>query len=323
MNKVLIIQTAFIGDVILATPLIETIKVNYPNCQIDFLIKKGNEELVNNHPLISNVFLFDKTQKSHSLLDNIRKIRREKYDFVFNLQRFVSSGLIAVFSAGKKIIGFKKNPMSFLFDKRFEHQISNGQHEVDRNLSVIQAQCKLLIRRPKLYPNKADFEKVDELAETPFICIAPASVWKTKQAPIEKWIEIIRHAASEYRIYLVGASSDYALCEEIIQKSQCIELDNLCGKLKLMETAALFSKAQHVFVNDSGPLHIASAMNTPVTALFCSTSPKFGFGPLSDKNEVIEVMNLACRPCGLHGKITCPKGHFDCGNKLDVSKISL
>ena len=323
MNKVLIIQTAFIGDVILATPLIETIKVNYPNCQIDFLIKKGNEELVNNHPLISNVFLFDKTQKSHSLLDNIRKIRREKYDFVFNLQRFVSSGLIAGFSAGKKIIGFKKNPMSFLFDKRFEHQISNGQHEVDRNLSVIQAQCKLLIRRPKLYPNKADFEKVDELAETPFICIAPASVWKTKQAPIEKWIEIIRHAASEYRIYLVGASSDYALCEEIIQKSQCIELNNLCGKLKLMETAALFSKAQHVFVNDSGPLHIASAMNTPVTALFCSTSPKFGFGPLSDKNEVIEVMNLACRPCGLHGKNTCPKGHFDCGNKLDVSKISL
>ncbi len=323
MNKVLIIQTAFIGDVILATPLIETIKVNYPNCQIDFLIKKGNEELVNNHPLISNVFLFDKTQKSHSLLDNIRKIRREKYDFVFNLQRFVSSGLIAGFSAGKKIIGFKKNPMSFLFDKRFEHQISNGQHEVDRNLSLIQAQCKLLIRRPKLYPNKADFEKVDELAETPFICIAPASVWKTKQAPIEKWIEIIRHAASEYRIYLVGASSDYASCEEIIQKSQCIELNNLCGKLKLMETAALFSKAQHVFVNDSGPLHIASAMNTPVTALFCSTSPKFGFGPLSDKNEVIEVMNLACRPCGLHGKITCPKGHFDCGNKLDVSKISL
>jgi len=323
MNKVLIIQTAFIGDVILATPLIETIKVNYPNCQIDFLIKKGNEDLVSNHPLISNVFLFDKTQKLNSLFDNIRKIRIEKYDFVFNLQRFLSSGLIAVFSAGKKIIGFKKNPMSFLFDKRFEHQISNGQHEVDRNLSLIQVQCKLLTRRPKLYPNKADFAKVNVLAETPFICIAPASVWKTKQAPIEKWIEIIRHAATQYRIYLVGASFDYDLCEEIIQKSQCIELDNLCGKLKLMETAALFSKAQHVFVNDSGPLHIASAMNTPVTALFCSTSPKFGFGPLSDKNDVIEVMNLACRPCGLHGKNTCPKGHFDCGNKLDISKISL
>jgi len=323
MNKVLIIQTAFIGDVILATPLIETIKVNYPNCQIDFLIKKGNEDLVSNHPLISNVFLFDKTQKLNSLFDNIRKIRIEKYDFVFNLQRFLSSGLIAVFSAGKKIIGFKKNPMSFLFDKRFEHQISNGQHEVDRNLSLIQVQCKLLTRRPKLYPNKADFAKVNVLAETPFICIAPASVWKTKQAPIEKWIEIIRHAATQYRIYLVGASFDYDLCEEIIQKSQCIELDNLCGKLKLMETAALFSKAQHVFVNDSGPLHIASAMNTPVTALFCSTSPKFGFGPLSDKNDVIEVMNLACRPCGLHGKNTCPKGHFDCGNNLDISKISL
>lgn len=323
MNKVLVIQTAFIGDVILATPLVETIKANYPNCNIDFLVKKGNEELVNSHPLLSKVYVFDKAKKLKSLFQNILKIRKEKYDLVINLQRFASSGLIAGFSGSKKIVGFKKNPFSFLFNERFEHNIGNGQHEVDRNLTLIQSVCKSLIRRPKLYPTKKDFEKVEQYLESPFICLAPASVWKTKQAPKEKWLDIIIAQSDKFKIYLVGAPSDYGLCEEIIQKSKCPNLVNLCGQLKLMETAALFSKAHHVFVNDSGPLHIASAMNSPVTAFFCSTTPEFGFGPLSDKSEVVEVKNLDCRPCGLHGHKICPKGHFNCGNMLDVKKTVL
>jgi heptosyltransferase-2 len=323
MNKVLIIQTAFIGDVILATPLIETLKANYPNCIIDFLVKKGNEELLFSNPLLSKVHVFDKSKKLASLFQNIRKIRKEKYDLVINLQRFASSGIIAGLSAGKKIVGFTKNPMSFLYHEQFEHRIGNGQHEVDRNLSLIQSVCESLIRRPKLYPSADDFAKVEKFVESPFICLAPASVWKTKQAPIQKWIEVIRSQAGEFKIYLVGAPSDFILCEEIIQKSERPGIVNLCGDLKLMQTAALFSKANRVFVNDSGPLHIASAMNTPVTAFFCSTTPEFGFGPLSDKSEVVEVKNLDCRPCGLHGHKICPKGHFDCGNKLDVGKISL
>ena len=323
MNKVLIIQTAFIGDVILATPLIETLKANYPNCIIDFLVKKGNEELLFSNPLLSKVHVFDKSKKLASLFQNIRKIRKEKYDVVINLQRFASSGIIAGLSAGKKIVGFTKNPISFLFNEQFEHKIGNGQHEVDRNLSLIQSICNVLIRRPKLYPSVEDFVKVNQFVKSPFICLAPASVWKTKQAPIEKWIEVIRSHASEFMIYLVGAPSDYDLCEEIIQKSKHHSLVNLCGQLKLMETASLFSKAHRVFVNDSGPLHIASAMNSPVTAFFCSTTPEFGFGPLSDKSEVVEVKNLECRPCGLHGHKICPKGHFNCGNLLDVKKNNL
>lgn len=323
MNKVLVIQTAFIGDVILATPLVETIKANYPNCKIDFLVKKGNEELVKSNPLLSKVYVFDKSKKLNSLFQTILKIRKEKYDLVINLQRFSSSGLIAAFSGSKKIVGFKKNPFSFLFNERFDHQIGNGQHEVDRNLSLIQSICNSLIRRPKLYPTNEDYDKVEKYLESPFICLAPASVWKTKQAPIEKWIEIINTLSYEFKIYLVGAPSDFNLCEEIIHKSKSPNLVNLCGQLKLIETAALFAKAHRVFVNDSGPLHIASAMNTPVTAFFCSTIPEFGFGPLSDKSEVVEVKKLDCRPCGLHGHKICPKGHFDCGNLLDVKKSNL
>ena len=323
MNKVLIIQTAFIGDVILATPLIETIRTNYPNCRVDFMVKKGNEDLVINHPLITNVYIFDKHKKVSSLFENIRAIRKEKYDIVINLQRFASSGFITAFSGGAKIVGFKKNPLSFLFNERFEHKIGNGQHEVDRNLSLLKSFNKQLVRRPKLYPTKGEYAKIEYYSESPFICLAPSSVWKTKQTPIDKWLELIKGCAREIQIYLVGAESDFALCEEIIQKSGRAGLLNLCGKLKLMETAALFSKAKHVYVNDSGPLHIASAMNTTVTAFFCSTTPEFGFGPLSDSSEIVEVKNLECRPCGLHGHNSCPKGHFDCGNLLDLSNVMI
>ena len=97
----------------------------------------------------------------------------------------------------------------------------------------------------------------------------------------------------------------------------------MAGKLNLLESAYLISKATMTYVNDSAPLHLASAMNSPVTAFFCSTIPDFGFGPLSDQNCVIQIdKDLECRPCGLHGKKTCPKSHFDCGMKIDVTQLS-
>jgi heptosyltransferase-2 len=90
----------------------------------------------------------------------------------------------------------------------------------------------------------------------------------------------------------------------------------LSGKLSLLKSAALMQGAEHNYVNDSGPLHIASAMNASVTAFFCSTVPDFGFGPLSENSTIKQVEGLDCRPCGLHGHKECPKGHFNCGNKM-------
>lgn len=318
MNKVLVIQTAYIGDVILATPLIETLHLNFPECKIDFMLKKGNEILFMEHPFIRKIYTVDKTKKRSALLSNIREIRKEKYDLVVNLHRYASSGIVAGFSGAKHIIGFKKNPFSWMYTHRFAHSNENDQHEVERNLSLLKFLCTDLVRRPKLYPTQEHFEKSNIYLNSSFICLAPASVWKTKEAPIEKWLDIINLYKEKATVYLVGASSDFELCASIIKKTDASSIVNLCGELSLMETAALFTKAERVFVNDSAPLHIASAMNTPVTALFCSTVPSFGFGPLSEDSEVIEVKNLACRPCGLHGKVKCPEGHFKCGKDLII-----
>jgi heptosyltransferase-2 len=321
MRSILLIQTAFLGDVILATPVISELNRIFPNAQIDVLVKKGNEILLCNNPSIREVFVLDKSKnKLSEIWRLIRKFRSKRYDLVVNVHRFGSSGFIAGFSGGKQIVGFDKNPFAFLFSKRFKHEIGNGTHEVTRNLALIQDFGAESICRPSLFPSAKDVQSVEVYTAEKFVCLAPASVWKTKQLPEEKWVELIQSFASDLTIYLVGANSDNALCQAIIDKSGRVErIVNLAGKFSLLQTAALFSKSQHVYVNDSGPLHIASAMNAPVTAFFCSTIPEFGFGPLSDQSEIKHVEKLECRPCGLHGKKECPLGHFNCGKNIVIS----
>ena len=182
-KKILIIQTAFLGDVILATPLIESLSAHFPSAQIDFLLKKGNEALLEEHPKLRRVLIFDKSKKRKSLLDLIKEIRKEEYDLVLNLHRFASSGLITVLSGAKETRGFSKNPFSFLFSKRFQHSINNGQHEVDRNISLITDITDIQQRRPQLYPRTSDLDFVSQWKNEPYYCLAPASVWFTKQAP--------------------------------------------------------------------------------------------------------------------------------------------
>lgn len=315
--KILIIQTAFIGDVVLATPIIEKIRLHYPNAVIDFLVRKGNESLLENHPYLRQVLVFDKKKSKYSnLYKLIHQVRKAKYDYVINAQRFFASGLLTVMSGAKHTIGFDKNPLSRFFTKKVSHHISAdavGDHEVKRNLSLVEHLTGDFIVKPKLYPSREDFEKV--VGKQPYITIAPASVWYTKQFPKERWIELINSVPGHFTIYLMGAKSDAPLCEEIksrvtVDGSRII---NLAGELAFLESAALMKKAAMNYVNDSAPMHFASAMNAPVTAVFCSTVPAFGFGPLSDESFIVETkLELKCRPCGLHGKKACPHGHFHC-----------
>ena len=123
-------------------------------------------------------------------------------------------------------------------------------------------------------------------------------------------------------VYCLGSEADSDLCDRIIKSSGRLNMMNLAGKLKLLETASLQRDAMMNYVNDSAPLHLASSVNGPVSAIFCSTIPAFGFGPLSDNSSIVEVrQELDCRPCGLHGLKACPKKHFDCANKIDVQQL--
>lgn len=155
-----------------------------------------------------------------------------------------------------------------------------------------------------------------------YICIAPASIWYTKQWPATKWIELINTIGDRYRVLLLGSKQDVLLCNQIRNAVHTKRIQVLAGELTLLESAALMQNAHMNFVNDSAPMHLASAVNAPVTAIFCSTVPAFGFGPLSDHARILEtVEKLGCRPCGLHGHRVCPKGHFRCA-EIDVITVS-
>ena len=320
-RSVLIIQTAFIGDVILATALIESLHQKFPGIRLDFLVRKGNEELVQGNPLVAHVLIFDKSQKFKNLVKLIRQFRKEKYDYVINVQRFATTGLMTIFSGAGKTVGFNKNPLSFLFTRSVQHTMA-GLHEVERNHKLIEFLVGVPAGRPKLYPSPVQFVKVSGYKESPYITVSPASVWFTKQLKKEKWIEFLSEVSARLKVYLLGAAADFELCEVIRKETIGRELVNLAGKLSLLESAALMKDARMNYVNDSAPMHLASAMNAPVTAVYCSTVPLFGFGPLSDRSIIVETQEtLSCRPCGLHGHRTCPQGHFKCA--LTIRKEQL
>jgi lipopolysaccharide heptosyltransferase II len=321
----LIIQTSFIGDVILATSVAEKLHQKFPNEKIDFLLRKGNESLLENHPFINEVLIWNKKEnKLSNLFKVISKVRRNKYDYVINLHRFASSGLITALSGAKDKRGYDKNPLSFLFTKKVKHEIGNGKHETERYQDLIKDITDNQTARPRLYPSTSNFKPgVPSGSTLNFVTISPASVWFTKQLPKEKWIELINSLDTSTTIYLLGSPLDVALGEEIKAASSHPGIINLAGKLSLLESAALMQKAQTNYVNDSAPLHIASAMNAPVTAVFCSTSPAFGFGPLSDDSRIVETkVKLECKPCGLHGYKACPFGHFKCALTIDVKDLT-
>ena len=324
MKKILVIQTASIGDVILATALPESLHSAFPESAIDLLVKQGNESLFSGHPFLHEVIVWNKKHKKHSnLFKIINKIRKTKYDLVVDIQRFFTSGLITVLSGAKETRGFSKNPLSWLFTKKVTHEIGRGVHEVVRNHRLIIDLVGGNHALPRLYPGESDENFLQTSEPGNFYTISPASLWFTKQYPVSKWGELIGKIPSDSGIYLLGSPTDQPLCNEIMEKSPHPGLQNLAGKLSLLQSAALMKKAAMNFTNDSAPMHLASAVNARVTVVYCSTIPAFGFGPLSTDSVVVEVDNpLPCRPCGLHGYKKCPETHFRCAYQIETGKLA-
>jgi len=330
--KILIIQTAFIGDVILATSLVEFIKKNIPRSKIDFLLRKGNESLLDNHPHINKTLIWDKKHGKHlNLIKMSFNARNENYDLALNIQRFASSGIFMALCGAKIKIGFKQNPLSIFFHHRINHMIPHFEgnsylHEVQRNLQLLGPVLdnfkipKAKKLKPNIFLSPTNINNIKDLDIGEYIVLAPSSVWFTKQWDRSKWIELTKVLSKSYKLYFIGGPDDKEFIQSIIIDSP--NSHNLCGKLSLIDSAALMKNAKRVLVNDSAPLHLASSVNAKTTAIFCSTIPEFGYFPLSDDSKLIQLeKRLECMPCGLHGKKSCPLDHFNCAIKIDIQQV--
>jgi ADP-heptose:LPS heptosyltransferase len=318
VKKILVIQTAFIGDAILASALLEHLHKQLPEATIDLLVRSGNEQLYAAHPFLRNVLVWQKKEaKYKNLLKLMKTVRSNQYDLVLNLQRHTASALITVLAGAKATAGFDSTFLSRFYSHRTNHVIGKkGQpdykHEIDRCIELAKPWVPFERTLPKLYPTAQDFSFNEQYSTKPFITISPSSVWMTKQVPMHVWSNFIC-AVSGYEVFLLGGPGDVELCRSLAQQLPHVHV--LAGKLTLLQSAALMSKAHMNYTNDSAPMHLCSSLNAPVTAVFCSTIPEFGFGPLSTVSSVVQVSeNLSCKPCGVHGFSSCPARHFKCGN---------
>jgi heptosyltransferase-2 len=318
-RSILVIQTAFTGDAVLGSSVLETLHQANPDARITYLVRAGHASLFTHHPFIHAVPEWKKTTgKTKALADLLINIRRQRFDLVVNLQRYFSTGLLTAFSGARETRGFAKNPLSFLFSRKYPHSMNRGFHEIERNHALIKDFAPEL-KLPKIYLSEAEMAKVKPFEGS--LVLAPASVWSTKQWPATHWSELIRLAADKYSIVLIGGKNDQKLCEEIARNSGK-QVHNLSGKLSFLESAALMKKAALTVSNDSAPVHLASSVDAAVLELFCSTVPDFGFTPLSSNSQYLETSEkLSCRPCGLHGKKSCPLQHFSCGNTLTPESV--
>jgi len=294
----------------------------FPSASLSILVRKGNETIYDNHPYLKEVLIWDKKKdKTKNLFKLLFKIRRNKYDCIINCHRYASSGFLTGFSGARHKAGYKQTPFAYLFDTTVKHQIGNGSHETERYNQLIEDFTDTKTFKPALYPSGTDFEKVKKLSSGSYVCMAPASVWFTKQLGANKWVELCNKTGNNTTIYLLGAPGDRDLCESIKAKSTHKDIRILAGELSLLQSCALMKTAKMNYVNDSAPLHLASSVNANVTAFFCSTVPEFGFGPLSDYAKIIQVEKLECKPCGLHGYKACPLTHFKCSELININKV--
>ena len=309
-TRVLVIQTAFIGDAILTTGLLETLLDG--GFAVDLLVRAGNEGLFREHPRLGRIIVWEKRRhKYRNWLRVLGQIRAGGYAYVVNTHRYSSTGLWTALSGAPQRYGFRQNPFSWAYTFRTPYVTRDGSHETERNLALV-APLRLSPKpAPRLYPTAADYSRARAPA-SPYVTVAPGSVWYTKRYPPEAWARLIARLPAGDEIHLIGGAEDHALCDAIARASgrACV---NRAGELPLLASAALMVGARMNYVNDSSPLHLASAMNAPVTAFFLSTAPVLGFTPTSDVAILRETSEpLACRPCGPTGKRACPLGHFRC-----------
>ena len=327
--KILIIDTAFIGDIILVTPLIRTIKEGMKNVEIYALIKPETAQVLRNNPHLKNIIIFDKHKKDSGLAGFLKigkNIKKEKFDLVISPHRSFRSAMLARASGAKTRVGFDTSAGAFLYSKRVRYDISI--HEIERNLSLVRALgIESIHKQPQVFPGKEDKAVVDRLllrtglkSAGVLVALAPGSIWATKQWPpsyYKKLAQILIKTGA--RVVLLGGDADCALGRKIASENENA-IFNAAGRLSLLQSAELLTRCRVLVSNDSAPMHLATAVGTPVIAIFGPTVPAFGFYPTGCKDKIIETQ-LSCRPCGMHGGDHCPIGTHACMKNISPEQV--
>ena len=314
MKKILIFHTAFIGDIVLSTPLIKNIKKLHPDSEVTYVTTPAGKGILSNNPHIKEIIAYDKRGKNKGIkgmLSLAEDLRKKKFDIAYIPHRYLRSSLICFLGKIPTRIGYNISEGKVFLNKKVAYR--KDLHEVDRLLELLETQCQ--DKKIELFPSEKDKKYIDNflsdkiIENKKLIALAIGSKWNTKRWPIEYFNELIENLEKleNIQLILVGGNEEKELSVKYSNKTI-----NAIGETSLLQLAELISRCELIVTNDSSPIHIASAFDTYIIAIFGATVKELGFYPWSEKSEVIENNDLSCRPCGLHGGNECPEKHFKC-----------
>ncbi len=320
----LVVQTAFLGDVVLTTPLLVALATRHG--PLDVVTTPGAAALLESHPAVRQVIPYDKRGKDRGLGGLVRMARRlaaERYEAAYLPHRSLRTAALAWLARVPTRVGFDDGWRSLYTDVRLRPRQA---HEVDRLLALASPAPPGTASMPTLAPSDADRAATEAFLREQgiagrFVALAPGSIWGTKRWPY--YDELAGRLAGDAGVVVVGGPEDGELGEAItaaVGRSGGRAVSG-CGRLTVRQSAEVIRRAALLVTNDSAPLHLAQAVGTPTVAIFGSTVPAFGFGPRGPHDQVVELRGLACRPCSAHGPRSCPLGHHRCMKSLTVDDV--
>ena len=323
--RTLVIQTSFLGDTILSTPLLSELAGQGP---VDIVTTPAAAGVLANHPAVRSLIVYDKRgadSGARGFLRLARQLRSARYEQALLAQGSLRSSALAVAAGIPRRVGFDTSAGRVLYTARipFREDLHHAARLWQLGAAAGAEPDEQAII-PSLYPGDAERRAVDQLlagrhaGDVPLVALAPGSVWATKRWPF--YAELARLLAARATLVVVGGPDDAELASEVLGAAP--RAIDATGRLTLLASAGLIRRCAAIVTNDSSPLHLASAMGTPTVAVFGPTVPQFGFGPLAPASQVVEHPALACRPCDRHGPQRCPLGHWRCMRELDAAAVA-
>ena len=320
-EKILIIQTAFIGDAILTLPMIQKLKDINPETVIDVVAIPSTKEIFQASASVNNIYVLDKRGAHKSIL-KLRKFARElagnNYSKLYSPHRSLRTSLLVMMTGVKETYGFSTSEFKYVYKHIIKYSPDN--HEVQRNLDLIGFEYDDNSWRIPPEINSGYSNAVKEVTAAAgsrkIAAVAPGSIWTTKKYPADYYLQIIRYLINlGYYVVLLGGGADKKECAGLLA-GQEDSVYNAAGELKFVESVALLERSELLICNDSAPAHLGQAAKIKTLVLYCSTVPEFGFAPYLKGSEYLSLGGLKCKPCGIHGHMKCPIETFDCGVKL-------
>jgi heptosyltransferase-2 len=312
-----VIQTAFLGDVVLTTPLLAALATLHG--PVDVVTTPGAASLLATHPAVRRVVTYDKRGADRGLAGLrrlARRLRKTGYARVYLPHRSWRSAALALLARIPERIGFADSAAASTYTRRMAR--ARGGHETSRLLGLAGTAADARVSLALTDADRVEAEGWLRAAGVAgqFVAMAPGSIWGTKRWPY--YAELARRL--DLPVVVIGGAEDAALGAEIVAAAP-ERARSAAGLLSLRGSAALIERALLLVTNDSAPLHLATAAGTPIVAIFGPTVPEFGFGPIGARDRTLGVAGLACRPCSAHGPRVCPLGHHRCMRDLGADIV--